>query len=72
MTPYDAWKLASPPEAEEEDLRTECTEVNDDGVECDFDAWTRCQIAGDVLTWTCPKCGHEHVDGLSDRYVDDN
>ena len=47
---YDDWKLASPPEADEEQMRAECTEPRDDDDPCDFDGWVTCQISGERLT----------------------
>jgi hypothetical protein len=49
MTPYDSWKLASPPEADEEDLSDiVCNR-------CDWEGDVRCYIAGNNLTWECPR-----------------
>ena len=67
---YDDWKLASPPEADEEQMLAECTQVDDDGVGCDFDGWVTAMIEGDKLTWTCPTCDHEHEESTRDRFED--
>ena len=71
MKDYDAWKLASPPEADEEQMRAECTEVDDDGVECVFDGWVTAQVTNQTTTWTCPSCDHEHEDLTADRFADE-
>ena len=71
MTPYDAWKLASPPEADEEQMRAECLDVDDDGVECVFDGWVTAMVTDELTTWTCLECDAEHEDSTRDRF-DDN
>lgn len=67
---YDDWKLAGPPEADEEQMLAECTEVDDDGVGCNFDSWVTAMIEGDKLTWTCPKCEAEYEESTRDRFED--
>ena len=71
MTDYDDWKLASPPEADEEQMRAECTHVNDDDVQCVFDGWVTAQVTNQTTTWTCPRCDHEHEDSTKDRFSDE-
>lgn len=53
-TAYDAWKLASPPEADEETLKDAVCD------RCDWEGDVVCYIAGSNLTWECPGCEHEH------------
>ena len=65
---YDAWKLDSPPEADEEQMRAECVHVDEDGVECVFDGWVTAQVTDKVTTWTCPRCDTEHEDSTRDRF----
>jgi hypothetical protein len=62
---YDSWKLASPPEADEEDL----TDITCD--RCDWEGDVRCYIAGNNLTWKCPGCEHEHHEDPTDRFGPD-
>ena len=65
MTPYDSWKLASPPEADEEYLSDiVCNR-------CDWEGEVRCYIAGNNLTWECPECEHEHHEDPADRFGPD-
>ncbi len=71
MTAYDAWKLDSPPEADEEDVRTECREVDDDGDPCDFDGWVTVWVTNELTTWTCPRCDWEHEESTRDRFCDE-
>ena len=59
MTRYDDWRLASPPEADEEWADVECREVDDDEVECGWSGRTIVQIAGNLMTWTCQQCDGE-------------
>jgi hypothetical protein len=68
MKDYDAWKTAGPPEADEEQMRAECTMVGYDGVECVFDGWVTAQVTNETTTWTCPKCDAEHEDSTRDRF----
>ena len=70
MKDYDDWKLASPPEADEEQMRAECTEPREDDDPCDFDGWVTAQICGDRLTWDCPTCAWEHEESARDRFED--
>ena len=72
MTAYDAWKLASPPEADEERMRVECFEVFDDGSKCDFDNWVTAYVTDELTTWTCPRCDHWHEDSTRDRFAHDD
>ena len=65
---YDDWKLASPPEADEEQMRAECRMVGYDGIGCDFDGWVTAQVTDQTTTWTCPRCDHEHEDSTSERF----
>jgi hypothetical protein len=44
LTTYDDWKLASPPEADEEDMRAECTEPRDDDDPCDYSGWVTAMV----------------------------
>ena len=62
---YDDWKLAGPPEADEEDL----TDISCD--RCDWEGDVRCYIAGNNLTWECPGCEHEHHEDPADRFGPD-
>lgn len=62
---YDDWKLAGPPEADEEDL----TDITCD--RCDWEGDARCYIAGSNLTWECPECEHEHHEDPADRFGPD-
>jgi len=65
MKDYDAWKLASPPEAVEEWANVECHEVDDD--ECEWSGRTIVQIAGNSMTWTCPKCDSETTEPATEE-----
>ncbi len=71
MTWYDSWKLASPPEADEEEMRAECTEVDDDGDPCDFDGWVTAWVTNETTLWTCPRCDWEHAESTRDRFCDE-
>ena len=62
---YDSWKLAGPPEADEEDL----TDITCN--RCDWEGDVRCYIAGNNLTWECPDCEHEHHEDPADRFGPD-
>ena len=68
MTNYDDWKLAGPPEADEEQMRAECVEPRDDDDPCDFDGWVTAMVTDEVTTWTCPRCDAEHEDRTADRF----
>ena len=62
---YDSWKLASPPEADQEDL----TDITCN--RCDWEGDVVCYIAGNNLTWECPECEHEHHEDPADRFGPD-
>ena len=70
MKDYDAWKLSGPPEADEEQMRAECTEPRDDDDPCDFDGWVTAMVTDQLTTWTCPRCDAEHEDSTRDRFDD--
>jgi hypothetical protein len=71
MKDYDAWKLSGPPEADEEEMRAECTEPRDDDDDpCDFDGWVTAWVTDELTTWTCPKCDAEHEENTRDRFDD--
>jgi hypothetical protein len=64
-TQYDSWKLASPPEADEEDLKDiTCSK-------CGWEGNTTCTIYGHELTWQCPACEHDHSEDPKDRFGPD-
>ena len=63
---YDDWKLAGPPEADEEQMRAEC--VDDDGVGCVFDGWVTALVTDETTTWTCPQCDAEYEESTKDRF----
>jgi hypothetical protein len=62
---YDSWKLAGPPEADQEDL----TDIVCN--KCDWEGDVVCFIAGNNLTWECPECEHEHHEDPIDRFGPD-
>lgn len=62
---YDSWKLAGPPEADQEDL----TDITCD--RCGWEGDVVCFIAGNNLTWECPECEHEHHEDPMDRFGPD-
>ena len=64
-TAYDMWKLASPPEADEEDL----TDVN--CRTCDWEGNVVAYVSVTELTWQCPSCGHEYSEDPRDRFGPD-
>ena len=64
-TAYDAWKLASPPEADEETLKDAVCD------RCDWEGDVVCYIAGSNLTWECPSCEHEYHEDPADRFGPD-
>ena len=68
MTNYDDWKLAGPPEADEEQMRAECVAPRDDDDPCDFDGWVTAMVTDEITTWTCPTCDAEHEDRTADRF----
>ena len=68
MTNYDDWKLAGPPEADEEQMRAECVAPRDDDDPCDFSGWVTAMVTDEVTTWTCPRCDAEHEDRTADRF----
>ena len=70
MTPYDLWKLASPPEADEERMRAECVAPRDDDDPFDFYGWVSAMVTDEITTWTCPRCDAEHEDRTKDRFDD--
>ena len=61
-TAYDAWKLASPPEADEHELKDAVCD------RCDWEGNVVSYIAGSNLTWECPGCDHEHYEDPEDRF----
>ena len=77
MSPH--WYWALPPAARPalwyrispEQMRAECLDVDDDGVECVFDGWVTAMVTNELTTWTCPECDAEHEDNTRDRF-DDN
>ena len=70
MSAYDDWKLASPPEADEEWIEATCDHEDDEGNICTFDNRGSAQISGDRLTWDCPTCDWEHEESARDRFED--
>jgi hypothetical protein len=62
---YDSWKLASPPEAEEEDMYVSC-EVEDDYGPCPFEGKVSAMVDARYYYWSCPTCDWEHVEEWSE------
>lgn len=72
-TEYDAWKLASPPEAEEEDMEVSCDgvltiEMTHQGVvvkeweiPCQFEGKVTAMVDAHRYYWSCPRCDSDYV-----------
>jgi len=65
-TAYDVWKLASPPEAEEESMYVSCEVEDDDGQGCSFEGKVTAQVDGRRYYWSCPTCDWDHEEEWSD------
>jgi hypothetical protein len=61
-TAYDTWKLAGPPEPDEEYL----TDIT--CIKCEWEGDAVCYIIGNNLTWDCPECDYEHHEDPEDRF----
>ncbi len=59
-TAYDTWKLASPPEAEEEEMSVSCEIEDDDGHGCSFEGKVTAQVDARRYYWSCPTCDSDH------------
>ena len=59
-TAYDAWKLASPPEADEEDMEVSCYIKDDDGTVCSFEGKVTAMVDARRFYWSCPTCDSDH------------
>jgi hypothetical protein len=66
MKDYDAWKLASPPDCEEEDMYVSC-EIEDDYGPCAFEGKVVAQVAADRYLWSCPICDWDHEERWADH-----
>tara|TARA_R110000868_G_scaffold410409_1_gene698374 strand:+ start:886 stop:1089 length:204 start_codon:yes stop_codon:yes gene_type:complete len=56
---YDDWKLASPPEAEEEDVYVSCN-MKDDYGPCSFEGKVTARCDTHRFYWSCPRCDWDH------------
>ena len=63
---YDSWKLAGPPECEEEDMYVSC-EIEDDYGPCSFEGKVVAQVAADRYLWSCPLCDWDHEERWADH-----
>lgn len=70
MSAYDNWKLASPPEADEEWIEVVCENENDEGDICTFESKVCAQVSGDLVTWECPLCGSEYEESARDLFCE--
>jgi hypothetical protein len=61
---YDDWKLASPPEAEEEDMYVSC-EIEDDYGPCPFEGKVTATVDARRYYWSCPTCEWDHEEEWS-------
>jgi len=59
-TAYDDWKLASPPEAEEEVMHVSCEIEDDDGENCSFEGKVTAMVDTHRYYWSCPTCDWDH------------
>lgn len=60
VSEYDGWRLASPPEAEEEDMEVSCYIKDDDGQVCSFEGKVTAQVDKHRYYWSCPTCDWDH------------
>ena len=64
---YDSWKLAGPPDCEEEDMEVSCYIKDDDGQSCSFEGKVTAQVDKDRYYWSCPTCDWDHEERWSDH-----
>ena len=57
---YDSWKLAGPPEADEEQMYVSCEVEDDDGVNCSFEGKVSAMVDARYYYWSCPTCDSDH------------
>jgi len=57
---YDSWKLASPPEAEEEAMYVSCDAEDDEDQVCSFEGKVTAQVDARRYYWSCPTCDSDH------------
>ena len=66
-TEYDAWKLASPPEADEEDMEVSCDIEDDEGKACSFEGKVTAMVDARRFYWSCPTCDWNHEEDWAER-----
>ena len=63
---YDSWKLASPPDCEEETMYVSC-EIEDDYGSCSFEGKVVAQVTKYHYLWSCPICDWDHEERWDDH-----
>ena len=64
---YDSWKLASPPDCEEETMYVACSIEDDEEGACEFEGKVLAQVAADRYLWSCPICDWDHEERWADH-----
>ena len=67
---YDSWKLAGPPECEEEDMYVSCDGVlieDEFEKDCPFEGKVTAQVDAQRYYWSCPTCDLDHEEWWADH-----